>query len=213
MGKDRVANDSCAPISTQVLDASPPTHKTPPTAAMNTRQLLRYPRSGDDWTEVRIELFRRFALPVACIALALVGIPLASPRAKAARAPATSSHYFSASSATTFLAHADRVCQAENHVGAAGGVAARRGVSRGWGDLSVPHERPGDRDLLGGVTGLLSRMGSWLRRNKPQPAAPVAACRTGGFRPAADRRHLYPDQLHVLSRRGTGQPVIDDFGL
>jgi len=35
-------------------------------------------------------------------------------------------------------------------------------------------ERPGDRDLLGGVTGLLSRMGSWLRRNKPQPAAPVA---------------------------------------
>jgi len=76
MGKDRVANDSCAPISTQVLDASPPTHKTPPTAAMNTRQLLRYPRSGDDWTEVRIELFRRFALPVACIALALVGIPL-----------------------------------------------------------------------------------------------------------------------------------------
>jgi hypothetical protein len=32
MGKDRVANDSCAPISTQVLDASPPEHKTPPTA-------------------------------------------------------------------------------------------------------------------------------------------------------------------------------------
>ena len=32
--------------------------------------------AGPDWIETRIELHRRFALPVACIMLALVGIPL-----------------------------------------------------------------------------------------------------------------------------------------
>ena len=161
MGKDRVANDSCAPISTQVLDASPPTHKTPPTAAMNTRQLLRYPRSGDDWTEVRIELFRRFALPVACIALALVGIPLGIATRKGGK----SAGYVIALFLSFFCYHLSSLTL----IGLPDAAFLVAGVI-----FLYRMERPGDRDLLGGVTGLLSRMGSWLRRNKPQPAAPVA---------------------------------------
>jgi len=175
MGKDRVANDSCAPVSTQVLDASPPEHKTPPTAAMNTRELLRYPRSGEDWTEVRIELFRRFALPVACIALALVGIPLGIATRKGGK----SAGYVIALFLSFFCYHLSSLTLI--------GFAKQR-------TLSVPvavwlpdaafllagivflyrMEQPGDRDLLGGITGGLARLGAWLRRNKPEPTAPVA---------------------------------------
>ena len=43
---------------------------------MNTGDLRRYSRTGPDWIEARIELHRRLALPLACIMLALVGIPL-----------------------------------------------------------------------------------------------------------------------------------------
>jgi LPS export ABC transporter permease LptG len=43
---------------------------------MNTRELNRYSAHGPDWVEARIELRRRLALPIACLVLALVGIPL-----------------------------------------------------------------------------------------------------------------------------------------
>ena len=175
MGKDRVANDSCAPISTQVLDASPPEHKTPPTAAMNTRQLLRYPRSGEDWTEVRIELFRRFALPVACVALALVGIPLGIATRKGGK----SAGYVIALFLSFFCYHLSSLTLI--------GFAKQR-------TLSVPvavwlpdavflvagliflyrMEQPGDRDFWGRITGVLARLGAWLRRNRPQTAAAAA---------------------------------------
>jgi len=76
MGKDMVANDTTAPAGTQALDASPPKQESLRSIAMNTRGLMTYPRNGPDYTETRIELHRRFALPLACITLALVGIPL-----------------------------------------------------------------------------------------------------------------------------------------
>jgi len=172
MGKDRVANDSCAPVSTQVLDASPPAHKTLPSSAMNTRELLRYPPTGEDYTEVRIELHRRFALPVACIALALVGIPLGIATRKGGK----SAGYVIALFLSFFCYHLSSLTLI--------GFAKQR-------TLPVPvavwlpdaafllagmvflyrMERPGDRDLLGGLTGWLARLGSLLRPRKP--AAPV----------------------------------------
>ena len=48
-------------------NAAPQRHEHAPTDG--------YPRNGPDYIEARIELHRRFALPVACIMLALVGIP------------------------------------------------------------------------------------------------------------------------------------------
>ena len=47
-----------------------------PFSEMNTRELSRYSAHGTDWVEARIELHRRLALPIACLVLALVGIPL-----------------------------------------------------------------------------------------------------------------------------------------
>jgi LPS export ABC transporter permease LptG len=74
MGKDAAANDDESQTSQQTLDAKPPTLESFNSYSMNTRELIRY--RGPDWVEMRIELERRLAFPVACIVLALVGIPL-----------------------------------------------------------------------------------------------------------------------------------------
>lgn len=74
MGKDGLARDEGAPIKTIALDAKLPEQKQLAWSAMFTPDLIRY--RGPDLIDVRIELHRRFALPIACIVLALVGIPL-----------------------------------------------------------------------------------------------------------------------------------------
>jgi LPS export ABC transporter permease LptG/LPS export ABC transporter permease LptF len=75
MGKDGKAQDISAPVGDQALYASPPELKSTKSSALTTTELRRR-YNGPDWVEVRIELHRRFALPLACIMLALVGIPL-----------------------------------------------------------------------------------------------------------------------------------------
>jgi LPS export ABC transporter permease LptG/LPS export ABC transporter permease LptF len=77
MGKDLVGYDSFFPRGDQALYAAPPEQVARrPFSEMNTRELSRYSATGPDWVEARIELHRRLALPVACLVLALVGIPL-----------------------------------------------------------------------------------------------------------------------------------------
>ncbi|HEV2444701.1 MAG TPA: LptF/LptG family permease [Candidatus Sulfopaludibacter sp.] len=74
MGKDGVSNDERAVHKLQALDASPPEQKAFRSDSMTTTQLQRY--RGPDWIEAQVELHKRYALPVACIVLAMVGIPL-----------------------------------------------------------------------------------------------------------------------------------------
>lgn len=77
MGKDRVGYDSFFPRGDEALYAAPPTQVARrPFSEMNTRELRRYSATGPDWVEARIELHRRLALPIGCLVLALVGIPL-----------------------------------------------------------------------------------------------------------------------------------------
>jgi LPS export ABC transporter permease LptG/LPS export ABC transporter permease LptF len=54
----------------------PPVHLQITLPATPTAQLWRQARFGADWLDARIELYRRFALAFACVALALTGIPL-----------------------------------------------------------------------------------------------------------------------------------------
>ena len=84
MGKDGTAHDGFAPVWTQGLDAAPAKEEALRSGAMNTRALMSY-QSGPDLTENKIELHRRFALPVACVMLALVGIPLGIATRKGGR--------------------------------------------------------------------------------------------------------------------------------
>jgi LPS export ABC transporter permease LptG/LPS export ABC transporter permease LptF len=76
MGKDQTSRDTSAPAGQQALVASPPAQTPLRSVGMSTHQLRVYPRSKSDWIEYQIELHRRFALPAACIMLAMVGIPL-----------------------------------------------------------------------------------------------------------------------------------------
>ena len=77
MGKDLKGYDSFSPVVTQALYAAPPVPGArKPFSEMNTRELRRYSATGPEWVEARIELHRRLALPIACLVLALVGIPL-----------------------------------------------------------------------------------------------------------------------------------------
>jgi LPS export ABC transporter permease LptG/LPS export ABC transporter permease LptF len=75
MGSDAVAHDEHGANWQMSLDASPAKEEAIRSSGMETTALMKY-RKGPDLLENRIELHRRFALPVACIMLALVGIPL-----------------------------------------------------------------------------------------------------------------------------------------
>src|SRR6202012_2138362 len=68
------AHDSSSEKSLEALDAQPPSQETLHGPAMSTRELMRY--HGPDWLGNKIELHKRFALPLACFVLAMVGIPL-----------------------------------------------------------------------------------------------------------------------------------------
>jgi LPS export ABC transporter permease LptG/LPS export ABC transporter permease LptF len=76
MSKDQSSRDTFAPTGQQALTANPPTQTALRSVGMSTHQLRTYARNKPDWIETQIELHRRFALPVACIMLAMVGIPL-----------------------------------------------------------------------------------------------------------------------------------------
>src|SRR6185437_4558731 len=116
-------------------------------SAMNTRELLHY--RGPEWINVELELHRRFALPLACIVLALVGIPVGISTRKGGRSAA----YVNA----IFLAFFGYYLSSVSLVG----VAQRRKLpvsAAGWlpdvvfGIAGLVFlfrmEMPGDRDLL-----------------------------------------------------------------
>ncbi len=62
----------------QILDTTPAPEARAkrPYQEMYTRDLPYYARYAENWRDARIELYQRLALPVACLVLALVGIPL-----------------------------------------------------------------------------------------------------------------------------------------
>jgi LPS export ABC transporter permease LptG/LPS export ABC transporter permease LptF len=85
MDKELNSHDTLAPTGQQGLTASPPSQTALRSSGMGTRQLVAYPKSKPDWVEYQIELHKRFALPVACIMLAMVGIPLGIATRKGGR--------------------------------------------------------------------------------------------------------------------------------
>ena len=61
----------------QVLPAHPPDAQSAKDfTAMPTRELPWHARHSPKWLDARIELHKRLAFPLGCLALALVGIPL-----------------------------------------------------------------------------------------------------------------------------------------
>jgi LPS export ABC transporter permease LptG/LPS export ABC transporter permease LptF len=158
MATDGTAHDSTFPQGEQALDASPSDQSNGPAFnEMNTRELARY--AGPDWIEARVELHRRYSLPVACIMLALVGIPLGIVTRKGGKSAA----YIMAVFLAFFCYHLSSITLI--------GVARQQ-------KLPVPFamwlpdavfgiagviflirmERPGDRDLVGEIRSLFAAL-------------------------------------------------------
>jgi len=194
MGSDAVAHDERAEHWQMELDAAPPKQNELKATAMTTTDLLKYKR-GPDLLENRIELHRRFALPVACLMLALVGIPLGIATRKGGKSASYVNAFFLAFFCY-YLALATLIGQAKlgkipaplaiwlpNVIFGAAGVA-----------LLSRMERPGDRDVMSIVWGWL---GARFRKVKL-----LAGGRTVGPRLTRWRIRLLPQLLdtYILSR-------------
>jgi len=157
MGTDALAHDESAATWDMALDASPAQQQELRAPAMWTSDLLKY-KSGPDLLENRIELHKRFALPVACIMLAMVGIPLGIATRKGGKSAGYVNAFFLAFFCY-WLAFITLTGQArvgklpvpvaiwlpDAFFGLAGVVLLWR------------MERPGDRDFLAGIWGWFGR--------------------------------------------------------
>jgi LPS export ABC transporter permease LptG len=163
MGKDTVSNDSESSSSQQLLDAKPPSLESFTSYSMNTRELLRY--RGPEWVEMGIELHRRFAFPVACMVLALVGIPLGITTRKGGKSAGYVNAIFLAffcyygawiwltKMARTQLLPIPAAAWLPNTVLAAMGLV-----------FILRMERPGDSDMLDGIKALFGRLMAKFQR-------------------------------------------------
>ncbi len=169
MSKDDEANDSREVTLVQRLDAKPPQQDSLRSAYMNTRQLMAWPRNGPDWVDVQSELHQRFALPIACIVLAMVGIPLGISTRKGGKSAA----YVIAVFLGFFCYHLSSV--------------ALIGIATKQHGLPIPvavwlpdvafflvglvflyrMELSGDRDLLGTMQGFFSSLAARIRPKAP----------------------------------------------
>jgi len=156
--KQGVADDSVYSSSEQLLEAAPPKPvAVQPFPEMNTRELKGYSRTGPAWIEARIELHRRVSLPLACIMLALVGIPLGVSSRKGGK----SAGYVTA----LFLAFFCYQLASISLIGMAKQRALPVEVAVWTPDagfmiagliLIARLERPGDRDVVGALRGWIT---------------------------------------------------------
>jgi LPS export ABC transporter permease LptG/LPS export ABC transporter permease LptF len=162
---------SIAPSSATVLQAQPQQQqKARAFSEMLTPELMLFirktPKKSQDGTDALIELQRRFSLPVACLMLAMVGIPLGTSSRKGGRSAgyvwaiflAFFCYYLSYISLTSLArAHSIPVELASWLPNAAFGIAGIITIAR--------MEIPGDRDLVGSTGATLSQwFGSIWRR-------------------------------------------------
>jgi LPS export ABC transporter permease LptG/LPS export ABC transporter permease LptF len=176
---------SIAPTGATVLQAQPQQEqKAKPFQEMLTIELLRFlrktPRDSQDGVDARIELHRRFALPVACLMLAMVGIPLGTSSRKGGRSAgyvwaiflAFFCYYLSYISLTSLArAHSISVELASWLPNAAFGIAGLIMIAR--------MEIPGDRDLTGRVRQWFA---GWYASISHRVAVSGESVRPGGMR-------------------------------
>jgi LPS export ABC transporter permease LptG/LPS export ABC transporter permease LptF len=174
MGKDAHAYDDFAPIKTVALETKPPEERTLAASAMNTRELLHY--HGPEWINAGLELHRRFALPLACIVLALVGIPVGISTRKGGRSAA----YVNA----IFVAFFGYYLSSVSLVGMAQRRRLTIPVASWLPDIVfgiaglvflVRMERPGDSDLLTQMRGFFGALAHRFKAPQKERTSPARA--------------------------------------
>jgi LPS export ABC transporter permease LptG/LPS export ABC transporter permease LptF len=179
---------SSSPVSQQVLEAQKPNeiHASQPAIEMDTWPLykLAYRNPSLDrqrMLESRIELHQRLALPLACVLLALVGIPLGVSSKKGGRSGAIvltvgmAFLYFLLMIGLNGLARQGTI-PVPTAVWAPNAFFAIIGVV-----LMLRLELPGDRDLIGSARAWLRSLVTGVKEKLPTPA---------GSRPAFERIKL-----------------------
>lgn len=161
---------SIAPVTSTVLYAQPDQQQTAkPFKEMLTKELKAFirknPRNTQDGTNARLELNQRFALPVACLMLAMVGIPLGISSKKGGQSAgyiwaiflAFFCYYLGYITLTGLArSHSMSIELASWLPNGAFGLAGIVMIAR--------MESPGDRDILGNVRHTLARWFSSLSR-------------------------------------------------
>ena len=157
----------------QILPANPPDEQSAKDfTAIPTRELPWHARHSPKWLEARIELHKRLAFPIGCIALALVGIPLGVSSRKAGKSGGYVTAVFLAffcywlSFITLIGLAQQQKIPVELAAWAPNAIFALSGII-----LLARLERPGDRDLLGAIrtwiTGAWQRVGKTLAAPTP----------------------------------------------
>ena len=167
MGKDGAAHDQSFVRGEQALEAAPPAQvKLLPFPEMNTRQLWNY--AGPDWIEARVELQRRFALPVACLMLAMVGIPLGVATRKGGKSAGYVTGVFLAFFCY-YLALITLIGLAKQRTLPVPVAVWLPNVTFGLAGLLflARMEKPGDRDLMGSIQGFFGAGLKNLRAGRP----------------------------------------------
>lgn len=173
--KNAVASDSTYPRGDQLLDASPPAQRTTrPFSQMSTPELRRWldGHRGREAVEARIEWHRRLALPLACIMLALVGIPLGVSSRKGGKSAGYVTAIFLAFFCY-YLAFISLIGLAkQNEIPVAMAAWTPDAAFAITGLILIARlERPGQRDFIGGLRNALKAFWNLRPRFGSLPAA------------------------------------------
>lgn len=153
---------------------------------MLTKELAAFirvqPRKSQESIDARIELYGRFALPVACLMLALVGIPLGASSRKGGRSAGYVWGIF-LSFFCYYLSYITLTGLARSHsISAELGSWLPDGLFGAAGIILISRmESPGDRDLIGGVRMTLAAWFTTVAR-KFEPKRPASQPRPAGIR-------------------------------
>jgi LPS export ABC transporter permease LptG/LPS export ABC transporter permease LptF len=177
MGKDGITHDEWAKSKTMTLDARPPTQRELKAQSMTTSSLVNY--RGPEEINVKVELHKRFAYPFACIALALIGIPIGISTRKGGK----SAGYVNA----IFVAFFGYYLSSASLVGVAQQRKLPVAVAAWLPDVVfcilgivfvLRMERPGDRDILSGINGFFARVFAALKpKRELQPGRVLSGLR------------------------------------
>ena len=177
-----------APYENMALDQAPPAEqKVRPTLEMMTPELLRYMHSktkgSADWIDAALEMHRRLALPVACIMLAMVGIPLGTSSRRGGRSSGyvwaiflCFCCYYMAFIALTNAARTSHSLSPMVASWLPNAVFGLAGII-----LIVRMELPGDRDILGGLRMAVT---AWVASLSGRLPKERKTTERRGFRPA-----------------------------
>jgi len=178
MGKDRFSHDMAAPSVIQELAVKPAEQVIQKPREMSTRLLLNY--HGPDLLEAAIELHHRFAIPLGCVMLALVGIPLGIATRKGGKSAAYVIALFLGffcyylSSVTLVNVAKQKTLSVPVAMWLPDAVFGLAGLV-----FLFRMEKPGDSDVLSKLQHVAAAPFRWF---KPKAARPQAPPRSKGWR-------------------------------